>query len=626
MINIMIRKKIKPYKSAPPIVTITKIRNILSELGIIVKESYTQNGEFHSCRISIINDELGSFDIGTNGKGKTIEFAFASAYAEFMERLQNNMLIKGIGSSLKRYLPKDINDTFLEKQKDNGGALDYIYDPKEKYASIEEVINTQFGLLKELLKETSVNKIENALINKLKINELICVPFYNKTLDKTEYLPIELIFQTCGSNGMCAGNDPQEAIIQGICEIFERYAGREIYNNKLTPPTIPHESFIEFPVYNSIKELELEGLSITIKDFSLGRGLPVIGVIVVNKASNKYNVKIGSDPWPVTALERCITELHQSSNGIRLIEKRGFGNYLEKEFKGIDRKVAKYINMRKIFTNATGQWPDSIFFEKPSYDFKGLDFSQAKSNDEDLNYLCALIENLEKNIYIRDVSYLRFNSYYVVIPGLSEGKLRFEDNFTFIDFYNKAHFLNKIERLDFKQMTELCDALENNKKLFEKHGLVFSNEFNYISSTDLQDLDIDIFICMLNIKLKRYDKALLAIDDFLTDKDTESYIYFYACRDYIYCMQQNKDRENIIINLSKLYNVQLVEEVIEDLGSSDKIFDNYNFPNCFNCDKCKAVKECKYFKITAIAKRIQNTQVKNTLSHSQLSQIFYKLN
>lgn len=33
-------------------------------------------------------------EIGTNGKGVTKEYALASAYAEFMERLQSNFLLK----------------------------------------------------------------------------------------------------------------------------------------------------------------------------------------------------------------------------------------------------------------------------------------------------------------------------------------------------------------------------------------------------------------------------------------------------------------------------------------------------------------------------------------------------
>ncbi|MDD2265008.1 MAG: hypothetical protein WC513_01195 [Bacteroidales bacterium] len=77
--------RIKPYKEQSPSFTINKIRSILLEIGIFVTEKFKQNGDFYSCRIEIANDGLEKYHIGTNGKGVSLEFAFASAYAEFME-------------------------------------------------------------------------------------------------------------------------------------------------------------------------------------------------------------------------------------------------------------------------------------------------------------------------------------------------------------------------------------------------------------------------------------------------------------------------------------------------------------------------------------------------------------
>ncbi len=620
----MINKKIKPYKSSSPSETINKIRNILSDLGIVVREDYTQNGQFHACRISMINDGLGIFNIGTNGKGLTVEYAFASAYAEFMERLQNNILLKKTIYSSTRFFPTDSTSKFHQKHLENGGVLDYVYDPDEKYVSSIDIVNSQLHLLTELFLVDSKPAIENAILNILKFEDLICVPFYDKTANQTDYLPIELILHTCGSNGMCAGNTPEEALIQGICEIFERYVGREIYKNELTPPTIPHEYFIDFPVFESIKRLETNGLSITIKDLSLGKGLPVIGVLVVDKNKNTYNVKIGSDPWPVTALERCLTELHQSSDGIRLIEKKGFGYYLDKEFLGIDKQQAKYVNMRKIFTNSTGQWPDSIFSEDFSYEFKELNFNHAISDHEDLEYLCSIIEKLDKKLYIRDTSYLGFNSYYIVIPGLSQGKISHEDNFVFFDFYTVANFLNRLEALNDAQLLELVISLEKNKKLFEIHGINFTDEFNPNDSPDLNDLNVDLFLCMCNYKLKNYSQALIHMDYFLKDKESESHLYFFACKDYIYFKREKYQSDKIINLLMKLYEYDLVEEVHQDMKDTNKILDNYNFPNCFNCDTCKAINNCMYFNNIQVAKRIQAKQIQSKICQSKLSSVFHQ--
>ena len=49
------------------------------------------------------------------------------------------------------------------------------------------------------------------------------VPYYdvfNKTLVN---LPIDIIFNIISTSGMCAGNTPEEALVQGISEVLERF-------------------------------------------------------------------------------------------------------------------------------------------------------------------------------------------------------------------------------------------------------------------------------------------------------------------------------------------------------------------------------------------------------------------
>ena len=110
-------KRIKRYKALAPNETIKNISNLLlNKLGInlIVTEYSEKNNLFFSSHVDIKTDEL-SLNIGTNGKGVTKEFSLASAYAEFMERIQNGMLfhhryyatekfIKGWGSQYSEYI------------------------------------------------------------------------------------------------------------------------------------------------------------------------------------------------------------------------------------------------------------------------------------------------------------------------------------------------------------------------------------------------------------------------------------------------------------------------------------------------------------------------------------------
>jgi len=80
-------------KDAPPIETIQRVRSLLCRVGVLPMETrHRRVGPgIYSCRVRLGNDEFSELDIGTNGKGVSREYALASAYAEFAERLQNGV-------------------------------------------------------------------------------------------------------------------------------------------------------------------------------------------------------------------------------------------------------------------------------------------------------------------------------------------------------------------------------------------------------------------------------------------------------------------------------------------------------------------------------------------------------
>ncbi|MEQ8226156.1 MAG: YcaO-like family protein, partial [Candidatus Eremiobacterota bacterium] len=289
---------IKHYKELNPEETIKKLKDILEENRIIASKQTAGNAlnSLYFCRIGIKDTP-----VGVNGKGITEELSLASGLAELLERLQNQVLIS----------PYELSPEAMKK-------FGFIYDVYEKLLPSSQylplpgdfkkghlyVYNCSTGDLWDKYREYMADK------NK----EFPFIPYYNVNEDKLEYLPYRFFWYIYSTNGMCGGNSPQEAITQGICEIFERHVQAEIYFRELTPPTIPHEYFKEHAPYqyNLIKMLEDTGFyKIIVKDCSLGLGFPVIGTVVIFKDKNKYAFKFGSDPDMAIALERCLTEFFQ---------------------------------------------------------------------------------------------------------------------------------------------------------------------------------------------------------------------------------------------------------------------------------------------------------------------------
>lgn len=612
-------KMLKPYKEEKPLITINKIRSILNDVGIFVTEKYIQNGDYFTCRIEIANDNLKRFNLGTNGKGTSMEYAYASAYAEFMERLQNNVLLKNSFYFSKYY---NKNCAFKKQLKIEDKELSFIFCPDEKIVRMTKIIDDNYEILSDLLLISDEYELKDFITNKLKYKEAICIPFYNKIKNKTEYLPIDILLQSTGSTGMCAGNSPEEALIQGISEILERYATFEIHINKITPPTIPHDYFKEYSIYNSIKRLEEKGLELIIKDFSLGKRLPVIGIIVIDKKARKYNVKIGSDPWPVIALERCLTELYQSFSGIRLISKCDYGDFIEAKYKKTDRVKAEYINLTNVINNSTGQWPDSIFSDDFSYEFTGLNFNLGKSNKLDLKYLVQLIDELGSQIYVRDVSYLGFNSYYIVTPGLSQDKRNKSD---YVFFY-KLNFLitniNNASSLPKDELISLVSILEENYIAIKENYINFEEVFLYNVDREASDLTIDLFLNMANYKLGNIEKAYLYLNNYLKDKEIQDYLYYYAYKDYLALLTNEKSKNEVQSYMIKIYGIELTKEIMEDMQDPNNIFQSYNLQLYFNCKNCD-IKEFDYFKVASIFKNIENKHKTQPIDQMNLSKIFY---
>lgn len=72
------------------------------------------------------------------------------------------------------------------------------------------------------------------------MENLECIPYLSLTNGDEIYLPSIFVDISTGSNGMCAGNSPAEAIMQGLCEIYERHVLNKIhYNSDITLPSIP---------------------------------------------------------------------------------------------------------------------------------------------------------------------------------------------------------------------------------------------------------------------------------------------------------------------------------------------------------------------------------------------------
>ncbi len=620
----------KPYKSKDPFTTINEIRSILEECNIFTLEyPYPPADNFHSCGVFLSDHKVGDIQVGFYGKGMTAKYSLASAYAEFMERLQNNVLFANSYASLfplkaaqKKFLSERYeNSKYAENIRMHELELDFVFGPDEQTMSRSEILASCKPILQKIFKTELDDEIENLFIDK----ELICAPFFNFFNEKVEMLPIELIYRASVSNGMCAGNTPEEALLHGICEVFERYAVYSIYNEELTPPTIPIEVFVNTEVYQLVQYLEqYKNLKVIIKDCSLGKNLPVMGVLVIDQANNKYTFNLGADPSPVIAVERCLMEMYQGGPNIHYTPID-----LSTDPFSPNGKTREQLKSSAFYQNlftGTGVWPNSIFDNNDSYPFSGFGFRQGKSDKEDLATAFELVKNLGYEVYVRDCSYLGFPTYLVYIPGMSEGKHSFTGESVYAMSKLEKHIetLHNLSSIQPETVRELAETLDE----LSRGALPFSFEIRKVllrtGPTQIDNIESDLFIALLFLSVGEYEKTLEYTNHYFRKhpgQEPGKHIFYLGIRDILKLKIEGKDDTEIKVIITNLYGEANTRSILGEFLNASTIFQRMSVSTCFDCEDCKVRQTCAHFDVLQHVKIIQKKQKEKNLNQEDLKDI-----
>lgn len=444
----------------------------------------------------------------------------------------------------------------------------------------------------------------------MQLQTSFCSIFFVKERIK-KYLPIQLLLDKTGSNGMCAGNTPKEALIQGLCEILERYAIKKIYQEAPILPLIPIEMFRNTQIYDLIIKLQQENhIAIYIKDCSFGLGIPIMGVLIVDYAANAYVFNVGAAMSPDIALQRCFTEIYQGNQYSKILNKINCQDDL------IDDSLNSIKNkeMLSFITKGKGKLPNSIFVKGECID--KLNWSLNESDEEDFKSLINTIQRLGYDIYIRDVSFLGFPSFYIYIPGMSEVMYPFTENpYNCSTSFNMG-LLYDLENRSIEEYKEIIHFLENEQADVVTLFPYNTNEDNICNRMYLLSL-----ICY---RISDYRKAAKYLSAFIESLDnTVSNISYFCCaRDFFYYRSLSMDKEEIVEHLDVIHPVELVEEIITDLMDERTIFDYQNLSKCFDCYNCDIKADCKLVDILKIKKKTQDKHSRNPIEQNDLQELF----
>lgn len=574
------------YKADRPENTIKRIRDILSRYGIETEcITFGKEGVSYSARVSVkISDS--HLNIGTNGKGLTKEYAVASAYGELMERLCNKALTFVTKYSSRQFLEKNRE---LEYLKHN--SLDFRYFPDEYYETISA--EKLHRCMAELMPNYSF-PADWASEEKF---DMPFIPFRDYFRNKVQSLPYDLIRLAAGSTGLCAGNTIEEAILQGINEIFERYVLQRIYIDQPSLPTISLDRFENTCIGERIRILEEHTRwRFIVKDCSLGKGFPVIGLMIIDDANGKFTFRLGADLSDEIALQRCFTEIFQGNN----VDNSSF----------LPISVPEKINAKQEYENnvinGRGYYPETIFIEdNHAYDCSLKPLS-GNSIENSLSNVLDWLKIRKYDLYIRDNSFLGFPVYHLYIPGLSDVNNLLSDITPFL--------LNKDGYYEIKEEFRLKRVNVNEARMvIRKYRDDNRNSialFNY-STSPYNIINRDLLLSMLSYFVENDKDAYDFMSEFLLYKEGKGQkqcSYYYCIRDMFILKHKTLDDDIIKKILGTIYTPTLANEVITDMKHRSEIMKNFPIPDCFNCSSCNMKKSCCYESIVKFESHIQDIQ------------------
>jgi ribosomal protein S12 methylthiotransferase accessory factor len=455
-------------KNAPLEVSILKMETILSDLRCGITFA-TEKHPLQNCySVNLASTEAPNH-IYSNGKGTLSGASKASALGEYIERLQTNNCFIDFHLPNRAYYPD-------QKVFEFGGnylnpALHVIYNPSNEMSN-EDLVD----------------------FNSDYTDKIVALPFQSFFGNEQVYIPLNILSNLYVSNGLASGNTPDEAKVQALSEIFERHAKIEIIKNGYALPIYPESIIATFPkLHADVIELRKAGFIVEILDASLGGKFPVTAISLINPRNGTLFVSFGAHPILEVSLERTMSELMQG---------RGVENLDAFEMPTFDMSIVEdTFNLEAHFIDSNGKIGFGFLNATKSFEYAPWKYKD-KGSEAEYAFLCNIVKSMNKEIYLREYTYLDFYSCHMIVPSISEV-------YPIDDMVYQNRNCGKFIRhavLNFKEenhetLLETIEPLEDSLNMEKYIGVIFEQNFQMI---DLK--------AQVNLLLENYEEAHMLLD------------------------------------------------------------------------------------------------------------------
>ncbi len=532
-------------------ISIESMQKKLKDLNFDIEEASWLNPVPNVYSVHIRDKDCGL--MFTNGKGATAKACLASALGEYFERLSCNYFFADF------YLGEKFSQA------------DFVHYPNEKWFSVESEQMPENLMDEDLWNyydPDSVLKPKNIVDTNSGVGErgICAVPYERQRDKKVIYIPVNIIGNIYVSNGMSAGNTQNEARVQSLSEVFERYVKNKIIAEGICLPEIPDDVIARFPgIKESMDKLMAHGYHLRVADASLGGKYPVISVTLINPKDGSVFASFGAHPCFEVAFERTVTELLQGRSLDQLDE------FLPPSF---DLEAcADHHNLESHFVDSSGLISYDFFKNKPDFEF--ADWNHNSTTEDEFEYCSRIIHDMGFDIYISDYNHLNVYACRIIVPGMSDiypvddlewsnnndGAL-FREDILSLKNLDKAQWQNILQRLEEGGYNEV-------QRVAEFIGVAPD------AGTAWQSLRIGELKAMLCLALGDYEQAMEWNDWCLQmDQLNDERVRFYRCLQALLEIKLDDSREYVEYtdSLNLMYGKDTVDAGIKLLEGEDTFY------------------------------------------------------
>lgn len=585
------------FKDTSPENTINRINGLLADIGLQPHIEWVKS-EFEGALSNRVS--LPPTSMGTNGKGTDKSYALASGLAELIERIENGVLLIGHNSQKLQC------------------ASGFIFAPDETFIEAEELVEQDDPFVRFLFRHFGLCNCDDKVAFLKSVprpsTNFLCVPFADPARNRIVYLPSDLYLPIYGSNGMAAGNTMEEALVQALSEILERYANKAVLEG-VVPPEIPRDYWEETQISQLIRDIESSGrYRVSLRDCSLGKKIPATAIVISDLERGCFGVHFSCHPSLEVSIERLLTEAFQGKS----LEE--FTSYNVIGDTRMCYCIDNYPNLMKI---GYGAYPIEFLSGEPNYEFTPCDEWNGLNNREMLEKLLEIIHNEGFEVLVRDTSHLGFPAYQVLVPGMSEmyfqGSKRFKELRT-------AHQV----KISLSHFPDLTEEEENRLMLLMrfKEFSTLENTFAWLSTLPLvgNQLTVERVRACLHYKRGELEEASVWFKKAeLIETEPEEKLFLLCCAEYARLSEFEADKQSIGRAILHYFPKRIAEDVHEKMQDPSLIMKKMFKPlGCENCDACPhAGINCEYPETEKIMFKIKAALAKSTVTQETvLNQLF----